>query len=150
MPVTKARAQAMDYKVIKIRTVMEETESGLSFLEGERDIPFKINHLYCIFEKEKNNQNGFLNHKQSWQLLLCPYGSIEVLVDNGIKRERISLDNPSIGLILRADIWREMIWKEKGSVLCIASSSDYDVDKFDGDYAAYLDYVRKQKQPERK
>lgn len=114
----------MDYKVIKIRTVMTEAESGLSFLEGEQDIPFKINHLYCIFEKEKNKQNGFQNQEQSWQLLLCPYGAIEVMVDNGAKREKISLDNPSIGLILHADIWRETTWKEKGSVLCIASSEE--------------------------
>lgn len=135
----------MDYKVIKIRTVMTEADAGLSFLEGEQDIPFKINHLYCIFEKEKNMQNGFQSQDQSWQLLLCPYGAIEVMVDDGTKRESISLNNPSVGLILRADIWREMTWKEKGSVLCIASFADYDTEKFCGDYGTYLDYARKQK-----
>lgn len=138
----------MDYRVIEIRTVMTETESGLSFLEGERDIPFKINHLYCIFEKEKNNHNGFQNCIQSWQLLLCPYGFIEVMVDNGTKKERVLLDNPSIGLILHADLWREVIWKENGSVLCIASSADYNVGKLNKDYAEYLDYISKQKQLE--
>lgn len=51
----------MEYQLVKIRTVFTEDdiESGLSFLEAEQDIPFKIN-VYIVFMKEKINRRDFI------------------------------------------------------------------------------------------
>lgn len=132
----------MKYQLVKIRTAItsDDMESGLSFFESERDIPFKINRFYCIYEK--NNQKGFHLHKQSWQLLFCPYGAIDVFVDDGIERRTISLDNPSKGLVLHPGIWREIVWKEENSVLCVATSGHYEPEKLRDDYNLYLEFIK--------
>jgi dTDP-4-dehydrorhamnose 3,5-epimerase-like enzyme len=136
----------MEYQLVKIRTVFTEDdiESGLSFLEAEQDIPFKINRLYCVYERE-NKQKGFHLHKHSWQLLFCPYGVIDVLIDDGEKRKVVSLDTPSKGLILHPGVWREITWKVKDSVLCVATSGHYEPERLRTDYNMYLDFIRDRK-----
>ena len=148
MGISVHRAEAsksFEYEIIKIRTALqrEDKSSGLSFFEGEHDIPFKISRLYTIFESDQENQKGFHAHKQSWHLLFCPYGEIDVIVDTGRERKTISLDTPSIGLILHPSIWREMIWKKSGSILCVAASGHYDADKLRDDYDEYMRFVKK-------
>lgn len=136
----------MEYQLVEIRTVFTENEmeSGLSFLEAEQDIPFKINRLYCVYEKE-SNQKGFHPHKHSWQLLFCPYGAIDVLIDDGRKKKVVSLDAPNKGLILHPGIWREITWKMKRSILCVAASGHYEPDKLRTDYNIYLDFIKNRK-----
>jgi len=134
----------LEYEVIKIRTVLQKdhTDTGLSFFEGEHDVPFRISRLYTIFETEQDNQRGFHAHKQSWHLLFCPFGVIDVIVDTGRERKMITLDDPSTGLILHPGVWREIIWKRSGSVLCVAASGHYDANKLRDDYDQYLKFLQ--------
>ncbi len=133
-----------DYEVVKIRTALQKDDksTGLSFFEGGHDIPFQIKRLYTIFESEQDNQKGFHAHKQSWHLLFCPYGSIDVLIDTGKERKTICLSDPAVGLILHPSVWREMIWKKPGSVLCVAASGHYDADKLRTNYMEYLSFLQ--------
>lgn len=136
--------KAFDFEVVKIRTALQKNDpnTGLSFFEGEHDIPFRISRLYTIFEAEQEKQKGFHAHKQSWHLLFCPYGSINVMVDTGKERKTVLLDDPSTGLILHPSVWREMVWKKPGSVLCVAASGHYDADRLRNDYDEYLHFLQ--------
>lgn len=133
----------MKYKKIKIRTAVtkNEVESGLSFLEGEQDIPFHIKRVYCIYETEGKKYCGFNAKERNQYFLFCPYGEIDVLLDDGMKREMIALNEPSIGVILNSDIWCEIVWMQKSSVLCVAAHDCYDLDQLCGDYMAYLKFI---------
>lgn len=136
----------MNYEVIRIRTAVtkNELDSGLSFLEGEQDIPFPIDRLYCIYETEGNEQCGFDEREQSQYILFCPYGEIDVLVDDGTQRETIILNSPSIGLMFGSSMWREITWRQKKSVLCIAAHGHYDKRYLCDDYNAYLNFIHKE------
>ena len=46
----------MKYEVINIRTIENEF-GGLSFFEGEHDIPFAIKHL-CLSTKQTKRESG--------------------------------------------------------------------------------------------
>lgn len=133
-----------DIEIVGIRTALskEDQKSGLSFFESEHDIPIQIRCFYTIFESEQDKQRGFHAHKHSWHFMFCPYGSIDVIVDTGKERKTISLSKPSEGIILSPHVWREMVWKKEGSVLCVAASDHYDYDKLNSDYDEYLQYLR--------
>lgn len=141
---TAPAAKSLDFEIIRIRTAFQknDTNTGLSFFEGEHDIPFRITRFYTIFESEQDKQKGFHAHKQSWHLLFCPYGRIDVMVDTGRDRKTITLDDPSVGLILQPRIWREILWKKSGSVLCVAASGHYDVEKLRNDYEEYQKFLQ--------
>lgn len=137
----------MDYKLINFRTVMNKGigESGLSFVEGERDIPFPINRMYFIYQSEEALQKGFYIHKQSWHLFFCPNGIITVAIDNGTSTEIVRLDSPSKGLILCPGVWRDIKWSDPNSVLCVAASGHYEADKYRRDYNLYLKSIEDRK-----
>ena len=140
---TAPASKSLDYEIVKIRTALQKDDNttGLSFFESEHDIPFGIKRLYAIYESEQDKQTGFYPRKQSWHLLFCPYGSIDVMVDTGRERKTVSLCSQSTGLILHPGIWREIIWKQPGSVLCVAASGHYNADDMDDDYQNYQQFL---------
>ena len=137
-------SKTLEYEIMKIRTALSGTDkdTGLSFFESEHDIPFQIRRMYTIFESEQDRQKGFHAHKQSWHLLICLYGSIDVMIDTGKEHRSINLSDPSIGLILHPSIWREMVWKKPGSVLCVAASGHYDAEKLRTNYDDYRKFLQ--------
>lgn len=145
IPVFTAPAgKSLDFEIVKIRTALQkdDKDTGLSFFEGEHDIPFRISRVYTIFESEQENQRGFHAHKQSWHLLFCPYGTIDVAVDTGRERKTISLNDPSMGLILHPSVWREIFWRKSGSVLCVAASGHYEPEKLRDSYDDYVKFLQ--------
>ena len=141
----------MNYQIIKINTVWNKDPKlgGLSFVESERDIPFAIKRIYCIYKTEENQHRGFHAHKKNWQLLFCPYGAIDIILTDGEKTETILLDNPSKGLVLYPGLWREMIWRQDDSVLCVAASEYYDPNEYIRNYDEYLSYRKMQDKDEK-
>lgn len=135
----------MNYEVINIRTVMNEdlAYGGLSFFEGEHDIPFAIKRVYCIYETEAGLHRGYHAHKLNYQMLFCPYGEIDIILDDGKSREIVTLDSPSKGLLLYPGLWREMEWKKDKSVLCVAASEYYDPKEYIRDYDEFKEYADK-------
>ncbi len=134
----------MKYDLKRLRTVMNKDSKlgGLSFVEGQRDIPFEIKRIYYIYKTEEDQHRGFHAHKKNWQLLFCPYGVIDIVLTDGKETNTVTLDEPSKGLILHPGLWREMIWKHDDSVLCVAASEYYDPDEYIRNYDEYLEYTR--------
>lgn len=133
----------MNYDIIRIKSSFGDNKAtgGVVFAEGEHDIPFSIKRIYCVLGAEAGTHRGFHAHKLNWQLLFCPYGIIDIIVDDGKSRETVVLDSPSKGLVLNPGLWREMIWKKNDSVLCVAASEFYDPDEYIRDYDEFLKYV---------
>lgn len=136
--------KSLDYEVVKIRTALSKNDiaTGLSFFEGEHDIPFSIRRFYTFFETEELNQMGFHPHKQSWHMFFCPFGDIEVYLDTGKERMTVSLSDPSVGLIIHPSVWREIIWKKSGSVLCVVASGHYEPERLRNDYSEYERFLK--------
>ena len=87
-------------------------------------------------------RRGFHAHKKLKQLLFCPYGKIQLILENKDSREEIELSDPSIGVIIDKTIWREMLWLEKDSVLCVAASDFYDVNDYIRNYIEFKEFVK--------
>ena len=66
------------------------------------------------------------------------------MLDDGRQRTAILLDKPNKGLLLEDALWREMLWLEDNSVLCVAASDYYDEDDYIRDYQAFLKYIKEQ------
>ena len=126
-------------KVIHINTIPTMNAGELSFFEGSHDIPFDIKRIYYISKVPEGVRRGFHAHKALKQLLFCPYGRIQLVLENKNGREEIELRDPSIGVIIAECTWREMLWLQKNSVLCVAASDFYD----EKDYIRNYDDFRK-------
>ncbi|KUO58030.1 MAG: hypothetical protein APF84_18575 [Gracilibacter sp. BRH_c7a] len=125
-------------------TTRGNSEIGyLSFFESCKDIPFLIKRIYFTYDVPNGNRRGMHAHKKLQQVLWCPYGKIEIMLDDGNNKKIYLLDSPNKGLFVEYGLWREMQWLEKGSVLCVAASEYYKEDDYIRDYDEFLEYVQK-------
>ena len=121
-------------RVIHIKTIPTVNAGELSFFEGTREVPFEIKRVYYISKVPEGIRRGFHAHKKLKQLLFCPYGRIQLILENKNGREEIELSDPSIGVVIEQCTWREMLWLQKDSVLCVAASEYYKEDDYIRDY----------------
>lgn len=121
-------------KVVRIKTIPTVNAGELSFFEANHDIGFDIKRIYYISKVPEGVRRGFHAHKELKQLLFCPFGKIQLVLENELGREEIELRDPSIGVIIDRMTWREMLWLQKDSVLCVAASDYYKIEDYIRDY----------------
>lgn len=141
---TNTENTAAGCRIIRIRTVQTPGEGDLSFFEFGRDIDFGIKRIYYISGVPEGICRGYHAHKELKQLLFCPYGEIRLILDDGSAREEITLNDPSVGVVIDKPTWREMLWLKEGSILCVAASELFREDDYIRDYGEFLDYIRKE------
>lgn len=118
-----------------------DSRGALISLEEGKNIPFDIKRVYYLFDTGSEVQRGFHAHKNLKQMMVCVCGSCVVVLDDGIERKEVLLDNPSVGLYLESNIWREMRDFSKGAVLMVVASELYDESDYIRDYDEFLAYV---------
>ncbi len=128
-------------KVIHIKTITTVDAGELSFFETSNDIPFEIKRIYYISKVPEGVRRGFHAHKELKQLLFCPYGRILLILENKNGREEIELSDPSIGVLIEQYTWREMLWLQKDSVLCVAASDFYKAEDYIRNYDEFKKYI---------
>ena len=134
------RETVVGCRVIHIKTIPTVDAGELSFFEASHDIPFEIKRIYYISKVPEGVRRGFHAHKKLKQLLFCPYGRIQLILENKNGREEIELSDPSVGVVIDQLTWKEMLWLQKDSVLCVAASDFYYVE----DYIRNYDEFKKQ------
>nr|WP_297705280.1 GNAT family N-acetyltransferase [uncultured Butyrivibrio sp.] len=128
-------------KVIHIKTIPTVDSGELSFFEGTHEVPFEIKRIYYISKVPEGTRRGFHAHKELKQVLFCPYGRIQIILENKNGREEIELSDPSIGIVIEECTWREMLWLQKDSVLCVAASDFYKVEDYIRDYDEFRCFI---------
>ena len=128
-------------KVIRIKTIATVDAGELSFFEATHEIPFEIKRVYYISKVPEGVRRGFHAHKELKQLLFCPYGKIQLILENEKGREEIELSDPSVGVVIDKCTWREMLWLEKNSVLCVAASDFYTEDDYIRSYTDFRQFI---------
>lgn len=126
----------------KFKTNRNKT-GALTFIEGQRDVPFEIRRIYYIYDTEPEAHRGFHMHKKLQQYLVCVHGSCMILLDDGMTRRTVELNHPEEGLYVCSNVWREMYQFSKGAVLMVLASDYYDESDYIRNYDEFLKYVKK-------
>lgn len=132
----------MEYCIVSIKTITTQALGTLSFFEATKDIPFEVRRIYYIYDAPAGTQRGGHAHRNLHQVLFCPYGKIEIVLDDAETRESVMLDDPGKGLVIGPGLWREMIWHTDKAVLCVAASEYYDEHDYIRDYQEFLTYKK--------
>ena len=81
------RESIVGCKVIHLKTIPTVNAGELSFFEATHDIPFEIKRIYYISKVPEGVRRGFHAHKELKQLLFCPDGRIQLVLENNNGRE---------------------------------------------------------------
>lgn len=129
-------------QIINLKTHGTPDSGYLSFFESQKDIPFDIKRIYYTYDVPVDTKRGMHAHKNLQQVLWCPYGAIEVILDDGVNKKLYFLDSPDKALFVLKGYWHDMYWRIEGSVLCVAASDYYNEDDYIRDYDTFLKYVK--------
>lgn len=132
----------MNNFLVNNKTHGNEELGYLSFFESNKDIPFDIKRIYYIYDVPVGLKRGQHAHKELQQVLWCPYGEIEVILDDGKEKTVYLLDSPEKALLVFKGYWHDMYWNKEGSVLCVAASDYYSEEDYIRDYDEFLKYAQ--------
>lgn len=132
----------MEIKYIKFEKHGDD-RGMLVALEQLKNIPFDIRRVYYMYDTKPGVTRGYHAHKTLKQILICVKGSCKIRLDDGVNKETISLSDPSIGLYLESNIWREMYDFSEDAVLMVLASEVYDETDYIRNYEKFIEYVKR-------
>lgn len=131
----------MKYKKLTFLTKGDES-GNLIALEENKNIPFEIKRVYYIFDTKDGVRRGFHAHKNLEQVLICVSGSCDILLDDGIEKNVIKLENRNEGIHVKKLIWHEMFNFSADCVLMVLASDFYDEEDYIRDYEDFKNYLK--------
>lgn len=129
--------------LIKFREIKAQYNGAsgvLTPIECEQDIPFDVKRLYYIYNVSDNKVRGKHSHKKLHQILICLSGSVDVRIENFFGEKVYTLNNPSVGLYIGPDNWREMYNFTENAVLLVLASDHYTEEDYIRDYDSFIAY----------
>lgn len=118
--------------------VVADPRGNLTFIEGDRHVPFEIKRVYYLYDVPGGAERGGHAHKELQQFIVAMSGSFDVVLDDGRERKRFHLNRSYYGLYIREMIWRELDNFSSGSVCMVLASTLYEESDYYRDYEKFL------------
>ncbi|MBD0441589.1 hypothetical protein HPJ17_11870 [Acinetobacter baumannii] len=120
-----------------------DERGGLVVAESSKNIPFKVNRIYYIFDAKPEIPRGFHAHKELQQVAFCIKGKCRMLMDNGIDKQDVWLDQANKGLMIPPFVWHEMHDFSEDCILLVLASEHYDENDYIRNYEDFLIAVKR-------
>ena len=101
------------------------SRGNLSFLESDNHIPFKIKRTYWIYDVPGGEVRGGHAFKEQEELIVVLSGSLDIVVFDGFKEIKFSLNRSYVGLYVPKLLWRHMENFSTNTVALIVSSTSF-------------------------
>ena len=128
-------------KIIDLPKVTDR-RGNLTFIEENRHIPFGIKRVYYLYDVPGGETRGGHAHKRLQQFIIAASGSFDVILDDGVERNRFHLNRSYYGLYVPQMIWRELDNFSSGSVCLVMASELYGEDDYIRDYEIFKKVVK--------
>ena len=117
--------------------IIPDDRGSLTFIEGERHVPFSIERVYYVYDVPVNSRRGGHAHAELEQVLIAVSGSLDVIVDDGASRQTFGLSKPAQGLYIGPMVWREMENFSRGAVCLVIASRLFEESDYFRDYDVF-------------
>ena len=109
----------------------------LVVVEGDKDIPFKIERVFYIYGSDSEVIRGQHANRESEFVLINVGGTSKVRIDNGHTEAIIELNKPMMGLYIPTMVWKDMYDFSEDSILLVLASTHYNGQEYIRDYEEY-------------
>ena len=130
-----------DCRIIDLPKI-EDPRGNLTFVEGNRHIPFYIKRVYYLYDIPAGSERGSHAHKELHQFIVAMSGSFDVVLDDGSKQKRFHLNRSYNGLYIAPMVWRTLDNFSSGSVSMVFASEYYNEEDYIRDYDEFIKAVK--------
>ena len=130
------------YELIDFQAIGDD-RGWLVVIEGNKNIPFDVKRVYYIYDTQNEVIRGKHAHRKLQQIIFCPKGSCDFILDDGQERTVVRLDSPHKGLYIKSNLWREFTNFSKDCVVMVLASEHYDESDYIRNYDDFLEAVNK-------
>jgi len=130
-----AGCQLIDFPVV------HDERGNLTFIESGEHVPFEVKRVYYLYDVPGGASRAGHAHKELEQVIIAASGSFDVIVDDGLSRDSVTLNRSYFGLYIPNYVWREIVNFSSGAV-CLALASDhFDEDDYFRSYGEFIQAV---------
>lgn len=128
-------------RIIQLSKIADP-RGNLSVIEELKDIPFKIERTYWIYDVPGGEKRGGHAYKENQEFIVALSGSFDVVLDNGEAKQTFSLNRSYNGLYVPKGMWREMNNFSTNSLALVLSSTKYDASDYIREYDEFLEFSK--------
>ena len=126
-------------RIIDLPKILDR-RGNLSIIEEFKNIPFKIERTYWIYDVPGGEIRGGHAYKENQEFIVALSGSFDVILNDGQKKKTFSLNRSYYGLYVPKGLWREMENFSTNSLALVLASTPYNADDYIYDYQLFLKY----------
>ena len=109
-------------------------------VNNDIEIPFSIKRVFYLYDIPGGESRGAHAHKDCFQFLVAASGAFEVLLDDGVSKQKVQLNRPDVGLLIQPGIWASEINFSSGSICLVFASHVYDENDYIRNYENYMEW----------
>ncbi|PKH55674.1 dTDP-6-deoxy-3,4-keto-hexulose isomerase [Shewanella sp. Choline-02u-19] len=119
-----------------------DKRGGLVALEAHKDIPFDIKRVYYISGTDSGVARGFHAHKQLKQVAICITGRCKFIMDDGVQKQEVVMNNQTKGILIDKMQWHEMHDFSHDCVLLVLASDCYEESDYIRNYDEFIQLAK--------
>ena len=96
-----------DVKIVELPK-FTDPRGNLSFVEQLNHIPFEIKRTYWIYDVPGGETRGGHAYRDNQEFIIALSGAFDVIVDDGNKKKKFTLNRSYYGLYVPKGLWREI------------------------------------------
>ena len=124
-------------KIIELPKIVDP-RGNLSFFEGDNQIPFEIKRTYWIYDVPGGEVRGSHAFREQKEFIIALSGSFVVVLHDGVKEIKYSLNRSYYGLYVPNIFWRKIENFSTNSLALIVSDMEYNENDYVRDFDEFL------------
>jgi oxalate decarboxylase/phosphoglucose isomerase-like protein (cupin superfamily) len=125
-------------KLVSLPKILDK-RGNLSVIESDNHIPFNIRRTYLIYDVpggEVRGGHAFIRQKE---MIVALSGSLDIIVFDGVKEQKFSLNRSYQGLYIPNGLWRHMENFSTNSLVLVISNTNYNENDYIRNKKSYID-----------
>lgn len=116
-------------EILQLPKILDR-RGNLSVIEEFKNVPFKIERCFWIYDVPGGETRGGHAYKNTCEFILALSGSFDVVINDGTKEQKYSLNRSYYGLYVPNMTWRQMLNFSTNSLALVLASTPYEADDY--------------------